>query len=46
MILALRLGTEPAPAALDGEVLTTGLPGKEVSLSLVLTQCCWFLTTS
>ena len=27
-ILALWPGTEPAPSALEGEVLTTGLPGK------------------
>ena len=27
-ILALRPGIEPAPPALEAEVLTTGLPGK------------------
>ena len=27
-ILAPRPGIEPAPPALEGEVLTTGLPGK------------------
>ena len=29
-ILAPRPGTEPAPAALEGEVLTTGPPGKSL----------------
>ena len=29
-ILALRPGIEPAPPALEGEVLTTGLPGKSL----------------
>ena len=29
-ILATRPGIEPAPPALEGEVLTTGLPGKSL----------------
>ena len=29
-ILALRPGIEPAPLALEGEVLTTGPPGKSL----------------
>ena len=39
-ILALRMGPEPAPTAMDGEVLTTGPPGNELSLSWVLAQFC------
>ena len=39
-ILALRLGPGLAPTAMDGEVLTTGLPGNEGSLSWVLAQFC------
>ena len=31
-ILAPRPGIEPAPLALEGEVLTTGLPGKSLSV--------------
>ena len=33
-ILAPRRGTEPPPPALEGEVLTTGPPGKSQTLSL------------
>ena len=32
-ILAPQPGMEPTPAALEGEVLTTGLPGKSLSPS-------------
>ena len=32
-ILALRLGIKPTPSSLEGEVLTTGLPGKSVDLN-------------
>ena len=31
-ILTPRLGIEPTPPALEGEVLTTGLPGKSLEL--------------
>ena len=33
-ILALQPGTEPVFSALEGEVLTTGLPGKSLELHL------------
>ena len=33
-ILAPRLGIEPAPPALEGEVLTTGSPGKSHDIFL------------
>ena len=32
-ILALQLGIKPTPSSLEGEVLTTGLPGKSVGLN-------------
>ena len=32
-ILALQLGIKPTPSSLEGEVLTTGLPGKSVDLN-------------
>ena len=34
-ILVPRPGTEPAPSALEGEVLTTGPPGKSLLGTLV-----------
>ena len=34
-ILAPRQGTEPAPPALEGEVLTTGSPGKSLVFLIV-----------
>ena len=36
-ILAPRPGIKPTPSALEGEVLTTGLPGKSLQLYLVFT---------
>ena len=39
-ILAPRPGIEPAPPALDGEVLTTGPPGKPLNK---LTECLYEL---
>ena len=33
-ILAPRPGIEPTPLALEGEILTTGLPGKSAFLLL------------
>ena len=36
-------GIEPAPPALEGEVLTTGPPGK--SLKILITIILWFLYT-
>ena len=33
-ILAPQPGIEPAPPALEGEVLTTGLPGKSLNIDL------------
>ena len=38
-IFAPRPGIEPAPPALEGEVLTTGPPGKSLSPHLRLKQC-------
>ena len=38
-ILAPRPGIEPAPPALEGEVLTTGLPGKSLSHLFYLWFC-------
>ena len=41
-ILAPRPGIEPAPPALEGEVLTTGLPGKSQTFSdLEFTGVCF-----
>ena len=37
-ILAPRPGIGPAPPALEGEVLTTGLPGKSPAKSLFLRE--------
>ena len=37
-ILAPQPGVEPAPPALEGEVPTTGLPGKSRRLNIVLTD--------
>ena len=34
-ILAPRPGIEPAPPALEGEVLTTGPPGKSLELIII-----------
>ena len=34
-ILVPQLGIEPAPSALEGKVLTTGLPGKSLLGTLV-----------
>ena len=36
-ILVPQAGTEPAFPALEGEVLTTRLPGKTLPISLILT---------
>ena len=38
-ILALRPGIEPAPPALEGEVLTTGLPGKSQTFLILEVVC-------
>ena len=35
MILAPRPGIEPAPPALEGEVITTGPPGKSLHFSFL-----------
>ena len=34
-ILALQPGIEPAPPALEGEVLTTGQPGNEQNIKIL-----------
>ena len=40
-ILATQLGIEPAPSAMEGEVLTTGLPVKSLKV-LFLLKYSWF----
>ena len=35
-ILARQPGIEPAPPALEGEVLTTGLPGKSLDILIII----------
>ena len=42
-ILVLQPGIEPAPAALEGEVLTTGAPGMSLSIPLALSPSLCFL---
>ena len=37
-ILAPQAGIKPTPCELEGEVLTTGLPGKSLDLCLILDQ--------
>ena len=41
-ILAPRLGVKPIPSALEGEVLTTGPPGKP-PFRLLIVYILWFL---
>ena len=40
MILAPQLGIKPAPPALEGEVLTTGPPGKSLSIVFLSVSLC------
>ena len=42
-ILAPWLGIEPAPPALEGEVLTTGLPGKSQQISVLFRLSVWYI---
>nr|XP_058899965.1 interleukin-34 isoform X3 [Kogia breviceps] len=47
-ILAPQPGIEPAPTALEGEVLTTGPPGKSLNqlLTSSFSQCYWLMARS
>ena len=43
-MLAPQLGIKPAPPALEGEVLTTGSPGKSLKLAFFPEHPCTFST--
>ena len=45
-IPAPRPGTEPAPPTLEGEILTTGLPGKSRELCFILYVSLLFFFTA